>query len=71
MSDRPQPHATAVVARWRAAFPSLGARLVGLFIVFALGVAITFLFGLSALQHGGWREYVASRTPESSLAPVA
>ena len=52
------PPASAALSRWRAAFPSLGARLVGLFVVLALAVAITFLFGLSAVQHGGWREYV-------------
>jgi signal transduction histidine kinase len=45
-------------SRWRVRFPSLGARLVGVFIVFAFAVTITFLFSLHALQHGGWREYV-------------
>jgi signal transduction histidine kinase len=49
---------TAADARWRRIFPSLGARLVGLFVVLAMAVAITFLLGISELQHGGWREYV-------------
>jgi signal transduction histidine kinase len=51
-------NAVGTPSRWRARFPSLGARLVGLFVVFATAVAITFLFGLHVLQHGGWREYL-------------
>jgi len=50
--------AAAAGARWRARFPSLGARLIGLFIVFACAVAVTFLFGLRVLRDGGWREYL-------------
>jgi signal transduction histidine kinase len=49
--------APAAAPRWRARFPSLGARLVGLFLVLALAVAVTFLFGLHAMQNSGWREY--------------
>ena len=39
-----------VPARWRVRFPSLGARLVGLFIVLAVAVAITFMLGMHVLQ---------------------
>ena len=39
-----------------AVFPSLGARLVGLFVVLALAVAVTFLVGRGVMQHMGWRE---------------
>jgi signal transduction histidine kinase len=56
MSDAsPAPSAGS---RWRVQFPSLGARLVGLFIVLAFAVAVTFLLGLHVVQHGGWREYM-------------
>ncbi len=47
-----------VPARWRARFPSLGARLVGLFLVLAFAVGGTFMLGLHVSQHLGWREYV-------------
>ncbi|MET0382341.1 MAG: HAMP domain-containing sensor histidine kinase [Burkholderiaceae bacterium] len=58
---RPQPspasEASAVGRSGRRlGFPSLGARLVGLFVVFALAVSTAFLLGLRALQHGGWRD---------------
>ena len=43
-------------ARWAARFPSLGARLVGLFVVLAIAVAVTFLVGIHALQRAGWHE---------------
>jgi signal transduction histidine kinase len=33
----------------------LGARLVGLFVVLAVAVSVTFLLGLHQVQHGGWR----------------
>ncbi|HEX7687861.1 MAG TPA: hypothetical protein VF453_09150, partial [Burkholderiaceae bacterium] len=42
----------------RLLFPSLGARLVGLFLVLAVAVAITFLIGRNMMQHLGWREYL-------------
>jgi signal transduction histidine kinase len=42
----------------RRLFPSLGARLVGLFLVLAVAVAITFLIGRNMMQHLGWREYL-------------
>ena len=45
-------------ARWRARFPSLGARLVGLFLVLAVAVAATFMLGMHALQRVGWHEYL-------------
>ena len=48
----------ATPARWRARFPSLGARLVGLFVVLAIAVAATFMLGTHALQHVGWHEYL-------------
>jgi signal transduction histidine kinase len=47
-----------VPARWRAQFPSLGARLVGLFIVLAVAVAITFYLGMRVLQGVGLHEYL-------------
>ena len=46
----------AAPLRWRAAFPSLGARLVGLFLVLALAVGVTFMLGIHVLQRVGWRE---------------
>jgi len=46
----------AAPRRWRGLFVPLGARLVGLFVVFALAVAVTFLLGIRQLQFGGWRE---------------
>jgi signal transduction histidine kinase len=39
-------------------FPSLGARLVGLFIVLAVAMAITFIVGRNVMSHVGWREYL-------------
>ena len=48
----------AAPLRWRAAFPSLGARLVGLFLVLALAVGVTFTLGMHAAQRVGWHEYV-------------
>src|SRR5438309_1260859 len=60
MSRAPAPAAAG--SRWRARFPSLGARLMGLFIVLAVAVAATFLLGLHVVQHGGWR--IARRLPD-------
>ena len=45
-------------SRWRAQFPSLGARLVGLFLVLAFAVGATFLLGMHVVQRVGWHEYV-------------
>ena len=45
-----------VPARWRVRFPSLGARLVGLFLVLAVAVAATFMLGMHVLQRVGWHE---------------
>jgi signal transduction histidine kinase len=42
----------------RLPFPSLGARLVGLFLVLAVAVAITFLIGRNAMQRVGWHAYL-------------
>jgi signal transduction histidine kinase len=50
------PEARRDAAPRRVAFPSLGARLVGLFLVLAVAVAATFLIGRNAMQHAGWRE---------------
>ena len=47
---------TPLAPRWRARFPSLGARLVGLFIVLAVAVAVTFTVGTHVLQRVGWHE---------------
>ena len=47
---------TAPHSRWRVRFPSLGARLVGLFLVLALAVAVTFMLGMHVLQRVGWHE---------------
>lgn len=44
--------------RWRARFPSLGARLVGLFLVLALAVGVTFMLGHMTAQRVGLHEYV-------------
>jgi signal transduction histidine kinase len=49
---------TPLAPRWRARFPSLGARLVGLFIVLAVAVAVTFTVGMHVLQRVGWHEYL-------------
>jgi len=48
----------AAPARWRVRFPSLGARLVGLFLVLALAVGVTFMMGLHIVQRVGWHEYL-------------
>ena len=45
-------------SRWRVAFPSLGARLVGLFLVLALAVGVVFTLGMHAAQRVGWHEYL-------------
>ena len=45
-------------SRWRARFPSLGARLVGLFLVLAFTVGAVFMAGSHVAQHVGWREYM-------------
>ena len=45
-------------SRWRARFPSLGARLVGLFLVLALAVGVTFMLGHMTAQRVGLHEYV-------------
>ena len=45
-------------ARWRVRFPSLGARLVSLFVILAIAVAVTFMLGMHALQRVGWHEYL-------------
>ncbi len=52
MSASPAP----TPSRWRARFPSLGARLVGLFVVLAVAVAVTFMLGMHVLQRVGWHE---------------
>jgi signal transduction histidine kinase len=51
----------AVPARWRARFPSLGARLVGLFIVLATAVGATFILGMHVVRSVGWHEYLRPR----------
>jgi signal transduction histidine kinase len=48
----------ALPSRWRVRFPSLGARLVGLFLVLALAVGTTFTLGMHAAQRVGWHEYL-------------
>jgi signal transduction histidine kinase len=47
-----------VPVRWRARFPSLGARLVGLFIVLAIAVGATFMLGMHVVRSVGWHEYL-------------
>jgi signal transduction histidine kinase len=47
-----------VPARVYRRFPSLGARLVGLFLVLAFAVGATFLLGLHVMQRVDWREYL-------------
>ena len=44
--------------RWRWLFLPLGARLVGLFVVLAVMVSVTFLVGQNMVLHGGYREYL-------------
>ena len=48
----------ALPARWRARFPSLGARLVGLFIVLAVASAGTFVLGQHMRRLVDLREYL-------------
>jgi signal transduction histidine kinase len=48
----------AAPSRWRVRFPSLGARLVALFVVLALAVAVTFTLGTQVRQRVGWHEYM-------------
>jgi signal transduction histidine kinase len=55
MNAAPSP---APASRWRARFPSLGARLVGLFLVLALAVGVTFMLGHMTAQRVGLHEYV-------------
>jgi signal transduction histidine kinase len=55
MSDAP---ARLTPSRWRAGFPSLGARLVGLFLVLALAVGVTFMLGMRVAQRAGWHEWL-------------
>ena len=43
-------------SRWSVRFPSLGARLVGLFLVLAIAVAVTFMLGMHVVQATGWHE---------------
>ena len=45
-------------SRWSARFPSLGARLVGLFLVLAIAVGVTFLLGMHVLRDLGLHEYL-------------
>ena len=45
-------------SRWRARFPSLGARLVGLFLVLAIAVGATFMLGMHVLRDVGLHEYL-------------
>ncbi len=52
------PDAPAARRHWRGLFLPLGARLVGLFLVLAIAVSITFLLGRNELMHGGWRDYL-------------
>ena len=58
MSAAPATPSAAPPSRWRVRFPSLGARLVGLFLVLAVAVATTFMLGMHALQRVGWHEYL-------------
>ncbi|MFL6700453.1 MAG: HAMP domain-containing protein, partial [Vitreoscilla sp.] len=51
-------HSPTAPSRWSARFPSLGARLVGLFLVLAIAVAVTFMLGMHVVQTGGWHEYL-------------
>ena len=50
------PPAPAAPSRWSVRFPSLGARLVGLFLVLAIAVAVTFMLGMHVVQAVGWHE---------------
>jgi signal transduction histidine kinase len=43
--------------RWRRTRHSLGARLVMLFLLFALAVTVTFLFGMQSALRFGWHDY--------------
>ena len=49
---------TAAASRWRARFPSLGARMVGLFLVLAVAVGVTFMLGMHVLRDVGLHEYL-------------
>ncbi len=40
--------------RWRR---SLGARLIGLFVLLALAMVVTFMIGMQAALHSGWQDY--------------
>jgi len=44
--------------RWRVRFPSLGARLVGLFLVLAIAMASTFMMGQHILRSVGLHDYL-------------
>jgi len=57
MNAAPTPSPTPT-SRWRVRFPSLGARLVGLFLVLALAVGVTFMLGHMTAQRVGLHEYV-------------
>ena len=48
----------ATASRWSVRFPSLGARLMGLFLVLAIAVAVTFMLGMHVVQSVGWHEYL-------------
>ncbi len=43
--------------RWRRARHSLGARMVMLFLLFALAVTVTFLSGMQSALRSGWHDY--------------
>ena len=45
-------------SRWRARFPSLGTRLVALFLVLAMAVGVTFMLGVHVLRDVGLHEYM-------------
>ena len=47
---------TSTPSRWRVRFPSLGARLVGLFLVLAIAVSATFVMGQHVLRALGLHE---------------
>ena len=52
------PSSSSAPSRWRVRFPSLGARLVGLFLVLALAVGVTFMLGHLTAQRAGLHEYI-------------
>ena len=43
------------MTRWRK---SLGARLIGLFVLLALGMVVTFVIGMQSALHSGFQDYV-------------